>query len=150
MLGAEIIHRHAFLFTDLFISHLAYILFSLIQGIKYAPFQKYFQIQQVLGIFPKKILMHLNSLQVLSKRTFLCTTDFDEAYFDFHCLPSGKPPGNGVDWYTVCGTPYPNKAEYLAIVGTVCFLSLIVYHEIFRRRSVKNSFGNINESKKRM
>lgn len=43
-------------------------------------------------------------LKDLEKRAFLCLDDYDERYFDFHCLP--KTPPAGSSWYTICGTPY--------------------------------------------
>lgn len=48
-------------------------------------------------------------LKVLSKRKYLCPTDYDEKYFDFHCLDQSKGikgyvPRDGSSWYTICGT----------------------------------------------
>lgn len=45
-------------------------------------------------------------LKTLSKRKYLCVDDYDEKYYDFHCLPDGKPPGEGSFWYTICGTAH--------------------------------------------
>ncbi|OXU25073.1 hypothetical protein TSAR_000044 [Trichomalopsis sarcophagae] len=49
----------------------------------------------------------------LSKRKYLCTTDYDETYFGWSCLPNDKSPANGASWYTICGTPYTNQIEYI-------------------------------------
>ena len=66
---------------------------------------------------------------MLSKRTYLCTSDYDEGYMDFHCLPGGEPPKvkDGTEWYTVCGTPFPNHAEYIAVVSSFALLGFYVY-----------------------
>lgn len=66
--------------------------------------------------------------QVLEKRRHLCVTDYDESYFDFHCLP--KPPGHHVSWYTICGTPFANRAEYVAVIGAICVLAFNVFRTL--------------------
>lgn len=43
-------------------------------------------------------------LKTLDKRTYLCAADYDEKYFDFHCLD--RVPREGSYWYTICGTPF--------------------------------------------
>lgn len=63
-------------------------------------------------------------LQILSKKKYLCLDGYDEGYFDFSCVE--EKPGAGMDWYTVCGTPYPNHVEYICVVtafsiGGFCF-----------------------------
>lgn len=45
-------------------------------------------------------------LKTLEKSKYLCASDYDEKYFDFHCLPGGKAPKEGSIWYTICGTPF--------------------------------------------
>lgn len=45
-------------------------------------------------------------LGTLQRRKYLCVTDYDEKYYDFHCLPDGKLPDEGSIWYTICGTPF--------------------------------------------
>lgn len=55
-------------------------------------------------------------LLTLSKRKYLCVDDYDEKYYDFHCLPDGKPPSAGSRWYTICGTPHEYESEMLHIV----------------------------------
>uniref|UniRef100_A0A1I7W8L3 Glycerophosphocholine acyltransferase 1 n=1 Tax=Heterorhabditis bacteriophora TaxID=37862 RepID=A0A1I7W8L3_HETBA len=49
---------------------------------------------------------------VLHKKKYLCTSNYDEKYFDFHCVPNGIPK----QWYAVCGTDFENRAEYVAII----------------------------------
>ncbi|KAF2894267.1 hypothetical protein ILUMI_11908 [Ignelater luminosus] len=70
---------------------------------------------------------------VLKKRKYLCVTDYDEKYFDFHCLPNGKPPSHGASWYTACGVPLPNYVEYVAIIATICLLGFGVYGNLHFR-----------------
>ena len=72
-------------------------------------------------------------MQVLSKKTFLCPTDYSEGYYDWHCLPKGKPPKDGLDWYTVCGTPFGNHTEYIVVVCAFCFLGLFVFFQMLAR-----------------
>lgn len=44
--------------------------------------------------------------KTLEKRKYLCASDYDEKYFDFHCLPEERLPTDGSVWYTICGTPF--------------------------------------------
>ncbi|KAG1686835.1 hypothetical protein GQR58_008558 [Nymphon striatum] len=89
---------------------------------------------------------------VLSKRSFLCTSDYDEGYYDFRCVPSGKPPSDGEEWYTVCGTPYPNFVEYLVVIGGIGLFSLFVFCQLLLKsgkdKPVPKS-GNPNKKVKR-
>lgn len=43
-------------------------------------------------------------LATLSRKKYLCMDDYDEKYYDFHCVPS--IPKEGSIWYTICGTPF--------------------------------------------
>lgn len=45
-------------------------------------------------------------LKTLSKRKYLCVSDYDEKYYDFHCLANSKVPSQGSYWYTICGTDH--------------------------------------------
>jgi hypothetical protein len=65
-------------------------------------------------------------LQVLSRRKYLCTTNYDEP-FDFHCLPGGKAPADGSRWYTICGTPSENYFEYVLVVCALSVLGVYIY-----------------------
>ncbi|KAJ1521057.1 hypothetical protein ONE63_002764 [Megalurothrips usitatus] len=70
---------------------------------------------------------------VLEKDKYLCKTDYDEKYFDFHCLPGGEPPRDGAHWYTICGTPFENRAEYILVIGTITLTALIVFFNMHFR-----------------
>lgn len=67
-------------------------------------------------------------LQVLQKRKYLCLKDYDEDYFDFHCAK--KLPSNNASWYTICGTTFRNRAEYIAVIGAICFLAFNVFRNM--------------------
>lgn len=73
--------------------------------------------------------------QVLERRKYLCTSDYDEGYFDFHCLPGGKPVSDGMEWYTICGTPFPNRAEYISVLMLICTVASFVYYNLLARSS---------------
>ncbi|CAH1233453.1 Hypp745 [Branchiostoma lanceolatum] len=68
--------------------------------------------------------------QVVSKRKYLCPTDYDEGYMDFHCVHGGKAPPGVHHWYTICGTPYENHAEYITVVWGFCLLGLAYYYNL--------------------
>jgi len=57
-------------------------------------------------------------------------SDYDEGYFDWHCRQSGLPPAQQLEWYTMCGTPFPNRVEYAAVVTFFCTLGWIVYCQL--------------------
>ena len=59
--------------------------------------------------------------QALSRSKHFCVSDHDETYFDFSCV-GDKAPSVGTSDYTICGTPYHNKAEYVVIVSAACVL----------------------------
>ena len=67
---------------------------------------------------------------MLTKQTYLCASDYDEPYFDFHCLPGGRAPADMSDWYTVCGTPVINRAEYVTVVASFVLLCMYVYVQL--------------------
>ncbi|XP_054290726.1 uncharacterized protein LOC129005755 [Macrosteles quadrilineatus] len=69
-------------------------------------------------------------LGVLSKREFLCAKDYDESYYDFHCAPGGVPKGTA-KWYTICGTPFQNRPEYIAVISTLTMLALGIISNIY-------------------
>ncbi|XP_049812477.1 uncharacterized protein LOC126259609 [Schistocerca nitens] len=81
---------------------------------------------------------------VLQKKRYLCASNYDEAYFDFHCLPGGKLPANGVSWYTICGNHFTNRTEYIAIIMTICFLAATVFWNIYIRSTSFKRSGNHN------
>ena len=65
--------------------------------------------------------------------------DYDEPYFDFHCLLGGKPPSDGLDWYTVCGTAVANRAEYVVVVSAFVFLGYWVYSQLLACSGIQPS-----------
>lgn len=73
---------------------------------------------------------------VLKKKKFLCPSDYNEPVFDWHCLPNGPPPGS-TNWYTICGTKYPNQAEYVVVVISFCLFGLLIFREILWRSNSK-------------
>lgn len=96
------------------------------------------------GDCDKYTSVHTPIGKVLQKRTYLCVTDYHED-FDWHCLPGGKPPSNGQSWYTVCGTPYVNQAEYIFVLTAIGITALIIYFQmlycsadsLFRKEKLK-------------
>lgn len=69
--------------------------------------------------------------QVLAKNKYLCLDHYDEAIFDFHCVD--KLPAPGTDYYTICGTPFPNHAEYIVVVCGVCFFGFYWFLQLLTR-----------------
>lgn len=53
-----------------------------------------------------RFLLNIINFQTLERKKYLCVDDYDEKYYDFHCLPNGEAPKEGSIWYTVCGTPF--------------------------------------------
>ncbi|CAG0915723.1 unnamed protein product [Notodromas monacha] len=66
----------------------------------------------------------------LPRRKYFCTSDYDEGYFDFHCLPGGRAPADGLEWYTICGVPFANRMEYIAMEALIFFLALNVFFQM--------------------
>ncbi|OXA45718.1 uncharacterized protein LOC110856826 [Folsomia candida] len=75
-----------------------------------------------------KTMFTLITGETAERRKFLCPTDYDEQYFDFRCLSGDNtPPKMGSEWYTICGTPFPNRAEYIQVLATICFLAFMLF-----------------------
>lgn len=75
---------------------------------------------------------------VLYKNKYLCAENYDEGYFDFKCLPNGgKPPqlidNQPLEWYTICGTPFENRAEYIFIIWSICILYGSIFYQAAAR-----------------
>ncbi|XP_078083081.1 uncharacterized protein LOC144502714 isoform X3 [Mustelus asterias] len=70
--------------------------------------------------------------QTLYRRAYLCASNYDEGMFDWHCLPGAKPPPDGAAWYPICGTPFPNRAEYIYTVGAFCLIGIAFYWTALR------------------
>ena len=45
-------------------------------------------------------------------------------------LSNQKFPSEGDTWYTICGTAYPNKAEYIVVVTGLSLLGLVIFHQL--------------------
>ena len=71
--------------------------------------------------------------QTLKKRKYLCANDYDEGYFDFRCLPGGRRPAHGARWYTACGVPFTNRAEYVSMITAITALALGVFYQCLYR-----------------
>ncbi|CAI4221549.1 unnamed protein product [Auanema sp. JU1783] len=78
--------------------------------------------------------VHTPTGMILQKKKYLCINNYDEKYFDFHCLPGGavKMPEDGspLEWYAICGTQYKNRAEYIAIIWGICILYGFIFYQI--------------------
>ena len=80
--------------------------------------------------------------QTLTKRKYLCTSDYDEGYFDFHCLPGGKSPSDGMEFYTACGTPFPNRIEYIVVIAGICWIAFLIFLNLHFRSGTEVVYGN--------
>lgn len=74
--------------------------------------------------------------QVLKKRKYLCIEDYDEAYFDFHCIPGG-PPSERAIWYGICGTPFENRAEYIVIFSVITMIAGSTFYTLHKGSTKK-------------
>ena len=79
--------------------------------------------------FVNTIEFCLFHLQILTKRKYLCVSDYDEPY-DFHCVKN--EPKSGDRWYTICGTAYPNRAEYVLLTCIAGLLGISWHWQILR------------------
>ncbi|XP_072931059.1 uncharacterized protein [Epargyreus clarus] len=70
--------------------------------------------------------------QTLQKRKFLCVDDYDEGYFSFHCV-GDKKPHPGATWYTICGTPFENRMEYITVLTTILVVAGGVFYGLYFR-----------------
>ena len=92
-----------------------------------------------IGVRAIKVLLYrkfepiyLFIFQKLEKRKYLCLTDYDEPY-DFHCV-QGQPK-SGDKWFTICGTPYPVRAEYILLTCTVALIGISWFWQLLRNPS---------------
>ncbi|XP_075991581.1 uncharacterized protein LOC142986783 [Anticarsia gemmatalis] len=74
--------------------------------------------------------------QELKKRKYFCPSDYDEKYFDFHCV-GNKLPANGATWYTICGTPFENRAEYITVLSTILVVASGVFYALYFKTGSK-------------
>ncbi|KHJ84717.1 hypothetical protein OESDEN_15566 [Oesophagostomum dentatum] len=81
-------------------------------------------LHQPIGKCREMESIHTPAGSVLHREKYLCATKYDEAYFDFHCVPNGIPKqqddGSGVllplEFYPICGTDFKNRAEYITVI----------------------------------
>nr|XP_054773215.1 uncharacterized protein LOC129281301 [Lytechinus pictus] len=99
-------------------------------------------IHEETGNFKDQVTMYTALGQLAYKQKYLCTSNYDENYFDWHCLPGEQPPKDNERWYTICGMDYPNHFEYCMVVTTHVIFGLIVYYQMLAR-----SGKDINPSK---
>jgi len=96
-------------------------------------------------IMEQKTMFTLITGETSKRRTYLCLEDFDEKYFDFSCVD--KPPKMGSEWYTICGTPYPNKAEYVQVIGLICFVAFMFFRAMLFASAPEWNFNNKKKTK---
>ncbi|CAK1555023.1 unnamed protein product [Leptosia nina] len=68
--------------------------------------------------------------QTLYKNKYLCANNYDEKYYDFHCVRN-QLPTHGAKWYTVCGTPFENRAEYITVILTILIVAFGVFRALY-------------------
>ncbi|XP_048508483.1 uncharacterized protein LOC105689904 isoform X2 [Athalia rosae] len=88
-------------------------------------------LHEPIGPCDEKVEMISSIGQTLYKTKYLCAENNREGYFGWHCLPGGKPPKHGANWYTACGTPLENRAEYITVIVTICIAAFTVFLNIF-------------------
>ncbi|CAB3225421.1 unnamed protein product [Arctia plantaginis] len=86
--------------------------------------------------------------QELEKRKYFCPSNYDEKYFDFRCVGNKLPP-NGATWYTICGTPFENRVEYITILSTILILAFGVFYSLYFKTYSADSVTTSKKSKKK-
>lgn len=99
-------------------------------------------IKEPIGPCNETSPVHTAFGMTLKKRKYLCPTDYDEGYFDFHCLPDSKPPSDGMGFYTACGTPFPNRAEYIMVITGICWIATWVFVNLHFRSGREVVYGD--------
>ena len=74
--------------------------------------------------------------QKLPKQAFLCASSYDEP-FSLLCANATHPATGGASYYTICGTSFPNIAEYKCIIIAACTLGAVVYYQLLFRSGMK-------------
>ncbi len=41
--------------------------------------------------------------------------------------------GEPVEWYTICGTPFENRAEYIFVVSACAIMGMAIYYQWMAR-----------------
>ncbi|XP_053624402.1 uncharacterized protein LOC128683148 [Plodia interpunctella] len=70
--------------------------------------------------------------QILHKRKYFCPDNYDEKYFDFECV-EGPKPQPGALWYTICGTRFENRSEYITVILTIVFVAFNIFYALYFR-----------------
>lgn len=86
---------------------------------------------QTIGPCGEEVSVKTPFGHVLKKSKYLCAEAFFEDYFDFSCTKT--PPASGKEWYTICGTRYPNHIEYIIVVASFCVVGLFWYWQTLIR-----------------
>ncbi|KAL5505818.1 hypothetical protein EMCRGX_G007325 [Ephydatia muelleri] len=74
--------------------------------------------------------------QKLPKQAYLCASSYDEP-FSLLCANAAHPATNGASYYTICGTSFPNSAEYKCIIVAACMLGAAIYYQLLFRSGMK-------------
>lgn len=97
-------------------------------------------LHEPIGPCDKNVSMKTAFGQTLYKRKYLCVTDYDESYFGWSCLPGGKPPvGKIGEYYTICGTPFENRIEYITLMLTITIIAAGVFLNIFLHTTARKN-----------
>uniref|UniRef100_A0A1B6CE90 DUF7802 domain-containing protein n=1 Tax=Clastoptera arizonana TaxID=38151 RepID=A0A1B6CE90_9HEMI len=82
----------------------------------------------------------------LKKYAYLCANNYNEDYFDFSC--TNKPnPNKVVRWYTICGTPFINRVEYITVIGILTLLAGGVFWNLHFNLLIANANKKSNSKK---
>lgn len=61
--------------------------------------------------------------QVLTRQKYLCPTNYNADYFDFHCNPYQNALDRiteiPLEWYAICGLDFTNRMEYIFIIWLI-------------------------------
>ncbi|XP_060521139.1 uncharacterized protein LOC132698828 [Cylas formicarius] len=87
-------------------------------------------IKEQIGPCDEYVFIRTATGTSLPKRKYLCATDYDEQYFNWSCLKNKNPPRNGSVWYTTCGVPFKNRAEYITIISLISFIAAVVFYNL--------------------
>uniref|UniRef100_A0A9J2PDY5 Intimal thickness related receptor IRP domain-containing protein n=1 Tax=Ascaris lumbricoides TaxID=6252 RepID=A0A9J2PDY5_ASCLU len=73
----------------------------------------------------------------LERQKYICAYGHEGNYFDFHCLPGGLAPeqigDEPLEWYIICGTPFENRFEYIAVIWSWSILAMVILYEVAAR-----------------
>nr|CAD2164606.1 unnamed protein product [Meloidogyne enterolobii] len=86
----------------------------------------------------------------LDKSTYFCLNGTGSEYFDFHCVPGGKPviDDDIVEWYTICGkeSNYDYQWEYIYLIWFICIHgSIILYQAASKSWGIEQLLSNVRK-----